>query len=111
MDNTIIETPNQLIGKIILEKRAFFIDSLEAYNRVVYKNGRADIYEVRTRLKTLFEELKPGLSIALSVEEFNDLEESINKGQPAGVMEAWDIINNYIYNKGLTDIFKKEEIL
>lgn len=111
MDSTIIETPNQLIGRIILEKRAFFIDSLEAYNRVVYKNGRADIYEVRTRLKTLFEELKPGLTNTLSPEEFNDLEDSINNGSPASVLEAWDIINGFIYNKGLTDIFKKEEIL
>lgn len=107
----IIDAPEKIINKIILEKRAYVIDSLEAYHRQVFKRQRADIYEVRTRLNSLFEEIAPALEESLSPEEYQDLRDSIHKGTDTDLLDAWEQINKFIYSKGLTNIFKKEEIL
>lgn len=105
------EKVNSLITKIILVKRLFVSDAIEAYNRLRLQNIKSSIYEIKARLINLFDDLMPYLKENLSLEEFEDLRNMIHNGGVTELLEAWDFINQFLYDKKLLDIFSAEVIL
>lgn len=105
------EKLNSLILKIIILKRLFVGDAIEAYNRQVSQGIRASHYEIRARLINLFDDLKPYLKRSFDVEVFNDLEGLVRNGKIIELLEAWDVINQFLYDRGLLDVFEPEVVL
>lgn len=105
------EKTNALITKIILVKRLFVSDSIEAYNRLRLQNIKTSCYEIKARLNNLFDDLIPYLKENVSLEEFEDLRLSVQKGEITELLEAWHFINQFLYDKKLLDIFSPEVIL
>jgi hypothetical protein len=102
--------PN-LISKIILVKRLYVSDSIEAYRREIFQGVRANPYEIRTRLANLFDDITPYLEVSLEKEVFYDLKRLVFNGGVAELLEAWDFINKFLFEKGLLNILKQEVIL
>jgi len=53
-NDTYSYTPMHLLNIMILERIQSVIDGVEAYNRLMMKQGHAESYEVRARVQSLF---------------------------------------------------------
>jgi len=104
------ESVPSLITKLILVKRLYVSDSIEAYNRQVFQGFSANHYEVKARLINLFDDLAPYLKVSLDNIVFLDLKRLVYKGNYVELLDAWDYINKFLFDKGLLNILKDEVI-
>lgn len=105
------ESVPSLITKIILVKRLYVSDSIEAYNRSIFQGVKTSSYEIKARMINLFDDLAPYLELTIDNIVFLDLKRLINKGGIAELLEAWYFINKFLFDRGLLNIFKSEVIL
>lgn len=108
---TITNTPEDLVKKIILESLIFVEDAIEHYNMKEFKGFRADNYLIRARLYTLFSKLAPAIREDIGVLEFKELADKVKSKQTKDLIESYNIINSWVYKKELTNVFKKSVIL
>lgn len=108
---TITNTPEDLVKKIILESLIFVEDAIEDYNKRSFKGFRADNYLIRARLYTLFSKLAPAIRQDLGEDIFKALTEKVKSKETADLIESYNFINSWVYKKELTDVFKKSVVL
>ena len=98
-----ITTPAYDILKVlILQRRDGFIESLEAYNRTKSKGVIASTYEVRSRLISLFEEIRSSFLSSETDKEVMEIEAKIKNDDIDSIMEVYHIIDEWLYKKKLT---------
>ena len=108
----ILDKPNENTALNVLMKRENVAQSIEAYKRLVFQGrGNVPIYEVKTTLATLFDYIKTAIKEDITLEEYSDLERCLESNKPSEVLDGWDLINSWLYKKGLTKIFKPKAIL
>lgn len=114
-NQTTISTPPGDVLKIaILERRAYFINAVEAYKKIDARSGNqghGELYVVQAALYGLFWELAAPLKndysnedfqkIWLSVEGVNTLEEAL---------AVFAVLNDYLYKKNLTKFDTRKDV-
>lgn len=96
---------------IIMNKREFVSEAIESYKRLRNQNFDASIYEVKTRLSTLFDDIDDAIRENISAEEYSDLVNNLLSNEPALLFDAWKFINSWLYKKGLLKVFKNDVVL
>lgn len=103
---------NEERQKLVLAKREFVLQALESYRRFINQGKtNVSIYEVKTRLQTLFDEIREEFQEDVTPEEFVDLCNNLEGNEPALVFDSWIIINKWLNKKSLMKIFKPEALL
>lgn len=108
---TIATTPEDLVKKIILEALIFVEDAIEDYNKKDFKGFTVDTYLIKARLTTLFNKLKPALDKDPGEAEAERIKNLISSGVYKDLIEAYQVLNAWVYNKKLTNIFKEKTFL
>jgi len=111
-EDHILHKPTEQQANNILLKKEAVSQSIEAYRRILYQ-GRSNvpIYEVKTRIHTLFDDIKEAMKKDLKENDFQELERYLRNNNSEEILKAWEIINKWLYEKGLTKIFKDKTIL
>lgn len=92
-----------ILKVLVLQRRDDFINALEAYNRALKQGIAARDYEVAARLNSLFQELRPHIRASVKPEDFAIIEaKATNPGGQKDIMDAWNYLNEWLYNKELT---------
>lgn len=112
-DNNIdsgLMNPEDKVRISILNSLENLNEAIEAYNRKKFNGYETDIYEVRTRILTLFNKIKPMIS-----EDYdsNVIENVIlsDDSSDDDVIRVYHFINQWLYSKKLTNVFKRRVIL
>ena len=108
---TITNTPEDLVKKIILENLIFVEEAIECYNKKKFKGFQTDNYLIRARLYTLFCKLAPAIREDQSEMIFKALSEKVKSRETPDLIESYNFINNWVYKKQLTNVFKKRVVL
>lgn len=95
----------------VLNKREFVLQAIESYRRLINQGKNPPIYEVKTRLQTLFMELRSDIKQDITAEEYYDLENNLSSDSPAKIFDALEFIEDWIHTKKLMSIFKPEVLL
>jgi len=103
---------NEERQRLVLNKREFVLQALESYRRMVNQGkSNAPIYEVKTRLQTLFEEIEPELMQDSTLLELKLMTENLESNNPALILDVWKFINQWLTKKALMKIFKPDPLL
>ena len=94
----------------VLILRQFVASAIESYERLINQNYKADCYEIKTRLSTLFKEIKYEMKEGITEGEYNKLVTQLNSSNGLLILEAYDFISCWLYKKGLLKIFKVTNI-
>jgi hypothetical protein len=103
--------PNEFILKIALLLAWEVEINISSYQDRTYKNYNVSNNSVRSSLFSLFNHLKPWLRNDLSIEEFTLLKNSVESKNTQELFIAYDYVNEWLFNKKVTDVFKKKVIL
>lgn len=95
----------------VLNKREFVLQAIESYRRLINQGKNPPIYEVKTRLQTLFMELRSDIKQDITSAEYYDLENNLSSDVPAKIFDALEFIEDWIHTKKLMSIFKPEVLL
>lgn len=95
-DINIASPPSEILKIIIIERRKEVIESIEAYNKVVFTNAQAPINIVRARVFSLFLEIQGALKRSLEPDEYKLMMLDIQKGKPPELIEAFIKINEWL---------------
>lgn len=94
-------SPVQMLQIMALNARQECLNRIFDYNRRKNKTGQANSYLVRTSLQNLYLCLKSTMYNWLKKEEIEELELKINNKDVEENLEAFDIIDFWLYKKGL----------
>ncbi len=108
---TITNTPEDLVKKIILESLIFVEDAIEEYNKKEFKGFQTSNYLIRARLYTLFSKLAPAIRQDQGEKIFKELAEKVKSTKTTDLIISYNFINSWLYKKELTNVFKKSVIL
>ena len=100
-ESTITRTPKDILEILIIEKRTYFIDAFEKYNKDRSNNIKASIAVIKSRLFSLFLEIRPSLKKHLDKKEFEELEGLLESKESKGLLDAFDIMSEFLYSKKL----------
>jgi hypothetical protein len=101
-DATVAVPAYDILRVLILQRRDAFIEALEAYYRTKYKGLVASTYEVRARLRSLFEEVRASMIESIAAEDMVVLLEQVHSPDFDCVLKAWRTIDEWLYDKKLT---------
>jgi len=90
-----------ILRVLILQRRDSFIEALEAYHRAKYQNISAQPYEIRARLRSLYEELYAAMQKDKSDEEKEKFDALMESSEFDDILEAWRTMNSWLYDKKL----------
>lgn len=108
---TITNTPEDLVKKIILESLIFVEDAIEDYNKKEFKGFQANNYLIRARLYTLFSKLAPAIRQDMGETIFKALADKVKSTKTEDLIESYNFIIDWVYKKELTNVFKKSVVL
>lgn len=108
---TTIATPaTDILHKIILEKRHYFLESLEYYHEHNLRSNYADTSRLRARLYNLFSEIKTSFKRSESAEAFKEIQELVEDDKLESIILAFNVIDGWLYEKRLTQFDNKKHI-
>lgn len=103
--------PNEFILKIALLLAWEVEVNINQYQERFYKNYNVNNTQVKISLFGLFNHLKPWLKNDLTAEEYNKIKGLTESKDVSELFAAYDYINEWLFNKKITDVFKKKVIL
>lgn len=106
---TVTIPSTDLVRFSILERRSYVIDSIELYNRKRFKGYDPETYEIKARLWSLYIELEGGFIQDHPEQIVKEFESKLLSDEFDELIEAFRQLNQYIFNKRLTNIFGRKE--
>jgi len=95
--------PSDVLKITILERRYNLIDSIESYHRLNEQNIQAELYEVRSRLISLYLELQSALKKDLKEKDYGLLNDKVKDCKKIDeIVEVFIQLNDWLYEKHLT---------
>ena len=103
-DNTITTAPNHILKILILQRRNDVIEALEVYHKNKFQGGNPYTYEVKSRIKSLYYEIRAVLERTLKKEELEKLRKLIDSNEEKELLNAFEQIDDLLDRKKLTRI-------
>jgi hypothetical protein len=103
--------PNEFILKIALLLAWEVEVNISSYQDRIYKNYNVSNNGVRSSLFSLFNHLKPWLKADLTTEDLEKLKAHVDSKNTEDLFAAYDYVNEWLFSKKVTDVFKKKVIL
>jgi hypothetical protein len=108
---TTVATPAvQVNGIVILEARKYYIDAYGAYYKQLYGGVDTSSHIVRSRLNELFLIVRAAIRRHITNKQFENLLILINSNDLEDTDNAFDIIDTWLDNIGLTQIDTKKKL-
>lgn len=102
-DTTISTPPGDILKVAILERRAFFINSVEEYMKQKNRGAEPSRHYINAALVSLFLEIRDSLEKGLAKEDFLALEKKVNDPESyQQALEAFQSMSSFLYRKNLT---------
>ncbi len=110
-DTTISTPPGDILKVAILERRAFFINSVEQYMKDQSRGVTPNLQFINAGLMCLFLELADSLEKDLSKEEFEQLREKAVSNQSFDdALKTFASLSAFLYKKNVTKFDTRKEI-
>jgi hypothetical protein len=103
--------PNEFILKIALLLAWEVEVNISSFQDKVYKNIGASNNGIRSSLFSFFNHLKPWLKNDLTREEYINITAYVDSNKTPELFLAYDYLNEWLFNKKITDVFKRKVIL
>lgn len=100
-ESTITRAPKNILEILIIEKRSYFLDALEQYYKDKFNNRNPTNSVIRARLITLFLDIKTSITRSRDKEEVEVLKDKVMSKNTDDLLEAFDIISDYLDSKKL----------
>jgi hypothetical protein len=110
--HTISTPPGDVLKIAILERRHYVIGAIQSMFRMEFRGAQGETYEVRSGLYALFLEIEPALIADMGEEEVKKLRDLVNSTDDDSKkpLEAFKIINNWLYKKNLTKFDTRKSV-
>jgi len=107
-NNTVATAPKELLNILIIEHYYYLIDAFEKYDKLEFMGADAPKEIVKSKLYALFRLQKKALEDSLKPEDFQILKNIRNKDEYIDLETAFDILNAWLYTKGLIKVDDRE---
>lgn len=100
-------TPSWVLTILLLEKRENINQAIEFYNVTKLKGFSADVFVIQGRINSLWLDIKASYEDSFKKKEeaqkkIKELDKLINTNEFNDLSQAYDIINRFLYDKGVT---------
>ena len=103
-----VATPAVDVKRILmLQDRQYLKEAIGAYKKSVYAGIAADNNIIRSRLYELFLEVRAGIKRHIKGEDYEQLIEYVNSEEIGEVLQAFEIIDDWLDHIGLTKVDTK----
>lgn len=112
-DSSTISTPAYEVEKItILQRRYDLLESVEYYEKLLFSGAgnNSSLSLVRSRLRTLFRQLKPVIKRKITPTEFNILSNKLNSNKEADIFYCVDELIEIIDKLKITRIDNMKDL-
>lgn len=106
-----IGTPrSDIISVLILQRRNDVIDAIESYKKAEYQGAEGPAWVVRSRMLTLFLEVRSALKNSKKPEDFKKLEANVLSADMDRLGEALYAIDEWLYQKNITKFDTRKDV-
>lgn len=104
-NDTTVATPAIDVKRIlILQDRQYLKEAIGVYVKARAQGLEADVSIIKSRLYELFLEIRAGVRRHLNPEEYDRLQELVISDEFAELSEAFDLLDTWLDNIGLTKV-------
>ena len=110
IDKTMGIARKDILTQILLTRHYNTIEAFEKYNRIEYLGGQGDISILKQKLDSLFMTMSSALKKSLKPEDFKLLSDLMTSEKYQDLLKAFDILNDWLYEKKITMIDDRKVI-
>lgn len=108
-DATIATPAADVVRILILQRRDYYIEATEAYEKLAIMNATADISVVKARVRALYRELYAALKRTMSQEDFRILNTRIQSTEFKDIDAAYEQMAEWLDKTNLIRIDTKRQ--
>jgi hypothetical protein len=102
------QTPNDFVKMRVLHREDYLSECVFFYNQQVNKGNNPGIYQIKTALSSLFDEVKFSMYEEMKKEDYDNLFKLTLSNKEDDIFEARNIISSWLHKIQLTSIFKRK---
>ena len=109
-DATIGTPRTEILSVLILQRRNDVIEAIESFKKAVYQNSDGHLWLVRSRLLSLFLEVRSALRNSMPADKFVVLENGVLSENFSDLGTAFFTIDEWLYDKKITKIDTRKDV-